>query len=231
MAEEAYGIHCRIFDGVDREAFRKHVVEPDAVTARLRIYRDADGSPIGYGSLSYSVVPFEGTRFAVIRGAGGVLQAHRHKTLFGPYMARQLIRMYLANVGRPTLVFTCPVSPAMFAAIHRTLVDFTPHHGKPASSSEQRLMRALSDHFGLTGDGPCRQMGWRVRGESLRNYAGTTDPAIRYYLEHNPRFAEGFGLMTLCPMNLANVRSGLARVARTRTRALRRRHASTRTTS
>lgn len=218
MSEEAWGVHRQIFDGVDRAAFVRALIEPDAHACRMRIFRDAHGAAIGYAAMYHLTVEVDGQTYGIIRGAGGLLPDHRGRTVLGPYLARLVISMRLAHIGRPVYIFACPINPLMYAAADRALATCWPHPHRPTPPAEQRLMNALGERFGLAGEGPSRHVGWTVRELNAERLRRSTDPAVQYYLKHCPRYADGYGLMTLCPITLENIRSGIGRVIQTRGR-------------
>lgn len=211
-----YAVHSAIFAGVDPATFRRYVLDPPGDACTLYVYR-SEQNVIGYLSIHHVRCRIGGRRALVVRGAAGMLPAFRGRTLLGPALARSILTWRARYPLHRMYAFLTPVSPAMYASAQRAFVEYWPRPDQPTPADVQAEMHALADRFHLPPEEPgrpgVRHVGWCVRepGRCDRD-----DPAVRFYLEQNPHFQEGFGLTLLCPMHLRNIVHGLGRVLRKR---------------
>jgi len=219
-----YCVHRQIFGGVERTAFRRYVTHPDADGNLVCLYRDPEGAPVGYCSLQHRDLDLSGGAVRVLRGAMGFLPAFRGRTLAASFYAPNLLRLTAGAwmKGRRPFMLSSPVSPLMYLSIARTMEEFWPCPGGETPAAISHLMDELRSIYAM-GDGAVPSacpVGWVARHGAAEHarFAESERPEIRFFLQNNPRYADGEGLVLLAPMNLRNIVSGLRRAAMTRRR-------------
>lgn len=220
LFEAVFDVQRRIFDGVDAPTLRRYTIDPPGDAATLTVYRMGE-EVVGYLALHQVRCRVAGQRAVVIRGAAGVLPRLRGTNLIGAAVARMITGCWLRHPRHRIYAFATPVSPAMYAAAYRGLAECWPRPDAPTPPATAAIMQALAERFALAPEVPgrpgVRAVGWRVREPGRCDRA---DPAVRFYLDHNPDFAEGYGLTLLVPLHRRNIAHGLRRVVRKRLRWL-----------
>ena len=207
-----YKVHCEVFDGVTRDAFAKYVVESKAEQSWINVHRNHAGEIVGYFALHIFERELAGQSSAIFRAEAGTLRAYRGgntNTRFGlklflPYLLRYPKRRiyYLGSLVHPS-------SYCLFAKLFDVIWPSTRHPPPPAVLA---FMDELANSFGLervTADNPLtRQVHWITRDSEVeRNYWRHCDkPAARFFIEANPGYGEGDGLVTLVRVDTHNLR-------------------------
>ncbi|MEM6992478.1 MAG: hypothetical protein AAF721_18335 [Myxococcota bacterium] len=214
---ELYGVHRRIFDGVDFESFRSYVVEPKGADTRIQVFRDPAGVAAGYVAIHGFVRTIGGTQTLVVRSEVGVLRPWRGTTPFASFVLRQCLRLTLKHWWRPKVVLGCPVHPSSFFGVTRRAHRSWPRPGRPTPPTIHSTMVELADSFGLRrvpgADALVRQVGWVTRqDEADRLYWGRhRAPEVRFFHAHNPGYTQGEGLTMMVPLGLRLVAVGAIR--------------------
>ncbi|MBU51873.1 MAG: hypothetical protein CL920_24550 [Deltaproteobacteria bacterium] len=221
LAQRLYTqIHQEVFEGVTYECFLEEVVTPGKADDVV-LYEYFEGDKlIGYLGYWHVRCRLRGQSTVLVRSASGILKEYRHKNIIGPasatYLGSLLIRFPLSSI----YVSTAPISPTFYASIDRTLTAYWPNPYKDTPTAIQQVSEDISTFFDYVRDEEnpmVRDTGWKVRGidtVSLR----LDDPVVRYYCEHNPHYADGYGLITVAPINWKNALTGLRRLISKRLR-------------
>ena len=206
-----YKVHCEVFDGVTRDSFAKYVVESQAEQTWINVHRNHAGEIVGYFALHIFERELAGKASAIFRAEAGTMRAYRGgntNTRFGlelglPYLLRYPGRRvyYLGSLVHPS-------SYCLFAKLFDVIWPSTRHPPPPAVLA---FMDELANSFGLervTSDNPLtRQVHWITRDSEVeRHYWRHCDkPAARFFIEANPGYGEGDGLVTLVRVDAHNL--------------------------
>jgi CRP-like cAMP-binding protein len=206
-----YKVHCEVFDGVTRDSFAKYVVESQAERTWINVHRNHAGEIVGYFALHIFERELAGKASAIFRAEAGTMRAYRGgntNTSFGlklclPYLLRYPGRRvyYLGSLVHPS-------SYCLFAKLFDVIWPSTRHPPPPAVLA---FMDELANSFGLervTSDNPLtRQVHWITRDSEVeRRYWRHCDkPAARFFIEANPGYGEGDGLVTLVKVDAHNL--------------------------
>ena len=206
-----YRVHCEVFDGVSRDSFAKYVVESKAEQTWINVHRNDAGEIVGYFALHIFERELAGQLSAIFRAEAGTMRSYRGgntNTRFGlklalPYLLRYPRRRvyYLGSLVHPS-------SYSVFAKLFDVIWPSTRHPPPPAVLA---FMDELANSFGLervTPDNPLtRQVHWITRDTEVeRNYWRSCDkPAARFFIEANPGYGEGDGLVTLVRVDAHNL--------------------------
>lgn len=226
LADALYTTHQRIFAGVDRAAFAAYVVDSPADRTRILVLRDTQGTARGYAALHVFEQRHLGRATSIVRMEIGAEPAWRRCGFAAPFIVREALCLAARNPGRPRYFFATFVHPSAYVSLCRHAPRLWPHPEHPTPPRIAAIMHGLERRFGLrsTGDGTV-DVGWIAHGYG--ETPSQLSPEARFYLERNPGYARGEGLMTLIDFGTSAVIRGSLDYARHHARRQRRRHLDT----
>lgn len=223
LEDELYALQRRIFDGVDRASFVAYVIDSKAERNWIQLYRGPDGALGGYAAMHVYERQIDGREIAIVRCETGTLREHRGANLVTAFYAERVIRERLAHPRRPLYFLGTLVHPSSYGMLARHAGEsLWPRAGAEPPAEIAALMESLGDTFGLLRVAPenalVRKVGWRtIDSAADRAYWERCDrPGVQFFLESNPGYGEGDGLLTLLPITRGVLARGLARYARAR---------------
>ncbi|MCB9539617.1 MAG: cyclic nucleotide-binding domain-containing protein [Myxococcales bacterium] len=183
------------------------------------VQRDARDAIVGYFAAHAFHRPVHGEDAVVLRGEAGFLRSHRGHNSTAGFGLREALKTVLREAGGPVYYLGCLVHPVSYYALAKRMRPVWP---SPAAPVEGRLLDelcALGDAFGLepVGDDPLvRHVGWRtLESPAERDWWARCDkPAVRYYVQRNPGYGAGHGLLTLARVSPATLAGAAVSVAR-----------------
>ncbi|HEX6024211.1 MAG TPA: cyclic nucleotide-binding domain-containing protein [Solirubrobacter sp.] len=224
LTEELYGVHTQIFAGVERDAFARYVVDsPAGHTAILR-HRNEAGEVVGYLAFHAFERRLNGRETLVLRAEAGLLREYRGGNANTSFGLRYALRHLLRHPGWPAYYLGSLVHPSSYALFARYTPALWPRADAQTPPELLAFMHELANDFGLTRVDPAnplvRHVGWRtIESEVERDYWMRSDkPAARFFVEANPGFPDGHGLVTLVPITARTVADILRATARRRAR-------------
>jgi hypothetical protein len=180
----------------------------------LALFYGAHDELVGFSFASIARVQHEGRTFAVF--VAGVLfrlgcRGGPTASLFG---LRQALQFKLRHPRTPLAYFSRSSSPAAYRLVASTMPRVYPNHIEEPSDQIVAVVRAASAQLKYVPTGDCP---WVVRSgatprDTSRLRLLKEDPYTRFYLELNPRYAEGEALMVWIPLDAANIAGGLFRL-------------------
>lgn len=226
LAESLLDVHREIFTGVDRAGFLDNVIAPRADQNLVSVQRDPQGRAVGYCTLQRRDLELPSGRVRILRGVMGFVPEHRGKSLGARFYAWNVVKHTLGAwaQGRRCYMLGTPVGPFMYVALARAMDEFWPHPERATPGPEQRLMTELAEVYRFqaaqSGAAGCCQVGWVLRqsAEERRAMHAKATPELRFFVERNPAYDQGDGLIMLVPFHPRNLLSGLLRALRTRAR-------------
>lgn len=207
-----YQVHCQVFDGVTRDSFAKYVVESKAEQTWINVHRNDAGEIVGYFALHIFERELGGQASAIFRAEAGTLRTYRGgntNTRFGLKLALPYLLRY---PGRRVYYLGSLVHPSSYCLFARLFDVVWPSARHPPPPAVLAFMDELADSFGLervTPDNPLtRQVHWITRDTEVeRHYWRQCEkPAARFFIEANPGYGEGDGLVTLVRVDAHNLR-------------------------
>ncbi|MCB9797335.1 MAG: cyclic nucleotide-binding domain-containing protein [Alphaproteobacteria bacterium] len=211
---ELYAVHSEVFDGVDPYAFRKYVVDSTAERTEIKVFRTPEGELAGYVATHAFDRVLNGEDCVVLRAEAGMRRAFRGSNVVGPFIVQQVLRTALLD-ERPAWYMGSLVHPSSFMALTRHTGEFWPHPERPIPPDILAFMVALAEDFHLEMVDPdrplVREVGWITRdSESEREYwRGNPRRLVRFFVEQNPGYSEGHGLVTLIPLTTRQLAQGV----------------------
>jgi hypothetical protein len=210
LSEALYAVHRMVFDGLDQDAFDHYVVNSPAQRTRILLYRNRQNELVGYFGVHRFEMEVAGEPLVVFRGEVGLLPAYRQKDANLSFWWTEAARFKLLHPRKRVYFFFVPVSPSFYAMVARRTHTAYPGRNRNVPADRLRLMTQLAPQFGLpaldSGDPLVRRVGWITLATAQeRDFWRTTrNPYVRFYVDANPRFGEGNGLLTLIPVTVAN---------------------------
>lgn len=227
-AQRLFAIHTQIFDGVSYEQFKRYVVEPESKVTKIWTIQDLQGMDVGY--ITYQVFePRIPTKWwqrspLVYRTEVGILPAYRKGNLTFKHLFFQNVKGFFKSGCRRSFFVATPVHPVPYKIAAKQVGTIYPYPGKPIPAPVRSLMNSLSETLGLAnGAGEFeKKVGWIVRDSPQRRerILKSKDPITQFYLEQNPGYVNGNGMMMVIPFTLRNGFHSLLNLARRRGRKL-----------
>ena len=223
LAQDLYAVHAEIFDGLDYEGFRDYVVNSPAWRTWIYVRTDHDGQLVGYTAIHAFRRELQGRSCTVIRMEAGTLPPARGKDLTIFYAVSRVFRVWIQKPLRPVYMLSALTHPSSYTYLAHYAPILWPHvrfGGVPPDVLER--MDALADSFGLDKVNPAnplvRRINWVTKEteEERARWLASRRPDTRFYLQHNPGYAQGHGLLTLIPISSLMLVRMLLRVVRSR---------------
>lgn len=218
LIDELYASHSRIFGGVDRAEFARYVVDSPARWTRIFVLRDTDGVARGYTAFHCFDVTHEGEAICVVRMEAGFEPAFRNGTVYGLFAMRCFARARMHAGLRPMYFLCSPIHPSSYVTIARHADQVWTVPGADAATG--RFITGLARTLGMKpveGRSGVYHIGWITRPSPAPRRI--SDEAA-FYLEANPSYAEGHGLLTVVPVTASGIIGGVARLLRRRLRRM-----------
>jgi len=212
FTDELYRAHDRIFAGVDRATFAAYVVDSPAARTRIQVFRSGE-QIVGYAAFHAFESTAGGRPALVLRAEVGLLPEYRRGTRMGWFLARECIHCILRSPGRSVYGLSCATNPATYRTLAKHTDQVWPHWQQPTPDDVQQLMTELAEQFQLRSVDDDRpgvyHVGWQTRQseDEALGWKNCQHPASRLYIDRNPDYAEGQGLLVLVPLT----RLGLVR--------------------
>jgi len=211
FGRELFVLHTRIFTGVDEAQFRSKVFNPEARWCKIRLFRSVSGTPVGYCALHAFDKEIRGKSVAVFRTETGLLKEYRRQGRVTSFLLTEALRHRLRHPLQKSYFFCTLVHPSSYHLIDRFFFRSYPSPSRPCPADLLRTLEEIAQAFhelappGLPPG--VRQVGWVTREspEEARRWQESPDPGTRFFLERNPGYGRGEGLMVLVPLTHVNV--------------------------
>lgn len=166
LADELYAVHCRIFAGVDRQAFIRYVVESKAEHTWILLHKDAEGAVVGYFALHIFERQLRGEAVSIMRAEAGMLSAYRGGNVNAPFAIERLVRYMAAHPRRRLMLLSTLVHPSSYAQLVRYGDEVYPSPKAETPADIAGMMQDLAAEFRLTPVDEANPMickvGWRT---------------------------------------------------------------------
>jgi CRP-like cAMP-binding protein len=211
LIDALYQVHCQVFDGVSRDAFGQYVVESKAEQTWINVHRNQAGEIVGYFALHIFERELGGQASAIFRAEAGTLRTYRGGNTNTRFGLRLALPYLLRHPGRRVFYLGSLVHPSSYCLFARLFDVVWPSARHPPPPDVLAFMDELANSFGLervSADNPLtRQVHWITRDTEVeRHYWRLCDkPAARFFIEANPGYGEGDGLVTLVRVDAHNL--------------------------
>jgi len=195
----------QVFTGVSYAEFRRYVLYSPAWRTWLWVRRTPAGQPIGYLALHAFQKRLVSRQCIVFRMETGKLPAYRGKDLLLLRAIGRMIWVGLRYPAQASYFFATPVYPTPYALVAKYSSTIWPSRAHDTPPDKQQLLLELATDFGLPLLDPARplirRVSWITRDEAqgAPAWSARRNPHVAYFLQLNPDYARGFGLLTLAP--------------------------------
>lgn len=206
-----YSVNCQIFDGVNRIDFENDILCPKSQETTISIYKNSEGSIVGYCAIHYFEKILKEIKCGVIRVESGLRKEYRRRNTNAPFIIRQILKYCLSNPRRPMYFLGELVHPSSYAVLTKYCNNVCPSIRHRVKGEMSEFFRQVSSSFGLIPVNPSKpevvHVGWQTRDtEKDQHYWGScSNQAARFFVEQNPDYRLGHGLLTLAPITAKGV--------------------------
>lgn len=208
LTRDLFAVHAQIFTGLSYEEFRSYVVERDAWRTWVYVKHNSQGQLVGYTSIHAFRLIVDNRLSTVIRMEAGTLPAYRGRDITMVYGCLRLLRVWLHHPWRRFCIFAALTHPSSYTFLAHYAPVIWPHATRrdiPARVMER--MEELAGCFALErieGANPLvRHVNWITleSEEERERWLNSRRRDTRFYLEHNPGYVNGAGMLTYIPFN------------------------------
>lgn len=199
-------LYCQGYD-VPHDRFHSRWQALDQVA----IFRQKKtGEIIGFIGIRYRDIRVDNRLFKTLYwGQGYILPAYRGKKLIQRLQIKLFLQSKLGNPFRTIYFWADALSYKPYLAMANYLCDYYPNPFKATPEIEQALLNCLGETYYAdaydrttgTVHKPSRQVS---ESSSVIVDKDLENPYIRFYLERNPEYIRGHGLLLLCPLSVKN---------------------------
>ncbi len=217
FTDSIYQLHSRIFDGVERPEFISYVVDSPADWTRILIYKNKLNEWIGYCAVHRFNEIVSGRSCVVFRAEAGILREFRGRSQTLWFGFFETIKYRIKHPFCSLYYLGCFVHPSVFYMFSRYFCEYYPRANTPIPKRIKALMLELANTFHIEPiggqDSLVRQVGWITResAEDRDFWQDHTHPIVKFYIETNPGYVNGNGLLTLVPLGFGNIFMSLVR--------------------
>lgn len=194
---------------------------------KLKVFRDDSGSVCAYCAVHRADVKIGDEAVSVFKAEIAVSRDQRGRALSKNFIAIEFLRHLFLHPFRKTYFLSAYVHPASYRMAAGTFWKLYPSWRRPTPPEIEHLMNQLADalEYARNDERPwTRKVGWIPREDDKHRAHWQAHPNadIRYFLERNPNYPRGDGLLSITPITPTNILGSSAiRNCERLTRALR----------
>tara|TARA_B100000965_G_scaffold251111_1_gene211202 strand:+ start:2012 stop:2779 length:768 start_codon:yes stop_codon:yes gene_type:complete len=209
--DEWFDLYDEIFDGFDRPGLEAYYGDPNSSQTRMQVMRTADGKMVGFNAVRLYPVEIDGKERDAFRSTAGMKREYRGGSSTIAFGLQLAVAYKIKHPFRAVYYFGSMLHPSSYYVLSKYAYEMWPRHDREPPPIIDRLIATLAEMRDYEFDDPpspyVRLANERTReAEDEPEFWRTSDnPIIRYYVETNPRYAEGRGLITLVPLTWTNL--------------------------
>jgi len=205
------------FEGMDRDRFDADLAEKDTV---LLLRHDETGVVEGFSTSMCIDTELDGQSIrAVFSGDTIINRDYWGEKTLGVVWLRHVLDIQRRSQGRRVYWFLISMGYKTYRLMRLFFADYWPRHSKPTPSFETRLISHLGTlKFGSHYDVDAGLVSFGGRRERLRcgvadvDDARQKDPDVAFFVERNPRWADGDELVCVAEIHPDNIRPRMWRI-------------------
>lgn len=204
LREQLQHIIGRCFAGVDSHAYlHKYFLHNNCFMRRLRLFY-AGPQLVGYCLLTFSRqhLPASGKQLVLMGASAGFLPAYRHGNHTLRFSLQQAISYKLRHPLQQLYFADTMLSPAMYRVMAKAVGIIYPRANTPTPPDVKALLQHLQPDSQAPGHVMFVGRKSDYSSADLQRFASSNKPEIRFYLQTNPGFADGYALLTVIPVTL-----------------------------
>jgi hypothetical protein len=212
LSESLYKVHKCIFKGLNEKEFNHYVVNSPAKVTKIFIYRDKIKKEIiGYFAVHRFEKCINDKPLVVFRAEAGLIPEYRHKNADINFWFKEAMKFKIFHPNKQIFYLVCPVNPSVYARFGKYIYKVYPKYNCIIPPHIEKLLIQLAEEFGLKKvdqNNPfVRKVGWITQAteEEKVFWQSSNNPHIRFYIDLNPDFDKGNGVLTLMPLTFSNL--------------------------
>lgn len=212
LSESLYRVHKRIFDGYDESEFDRCVVNSPANVTKIFVYRNKpEKEIIGYFAVHRFEKFINDKLLVVFRAEAGLVPECRRKNADLSFWLKEAIKFKILHPSKDAYFLLLPINPSMYAILVKYTYKIYPKYNSVIPSEIEKRMMRLADEFDLEkvdeNNPLIRKVGeiTQATDEEKAFWQSSENPHVRFYINSNPDFDEGNGLLTLVPLTFLNL--------------------------
>ena len=214
LCTKAHAIYATYKSGVDRVTFERTYFSDDAT--RVALYYGDDGVLAGFTSSTLQRVEHEGRRHAVYSALLFIDTQYKGAAAASLSCMLEALRFKLREPSTPLACMGLITSPASYRRFAVTMPTMYPTRRAPVPAAIGALMRRTAELRGLAFVDEDR---WLVRGSGAPKHPDrlrgsktlARDPDAHFYLDQNPGFGDGTGMLIWIPLDIVNLSGAFLR--------------------
>ena len=209
LIDELFDLITDVFVGVTERKVAAEVVESSADCARILVHRGERNELLGFFALYFHERRLRGRPVVVVRAKAALRREARGQDAIARWGFGTLLAQKLARPTRPFFGLAAMLHPSGHMQIARYFPRGWPTHENPPPPEVLHLMVELADDLGMEAIDPerplLRRVGFAVRESDAerRYWTRVENRHAKFYLETNPTYAQGHGLLMLVPFDAA----------------------------
>lgn len=225
LANRMYPLHQRIFDGVNKDTFSKYVINSKAERSAIAIHHNSAGEDVGYCAMHFFEQESDTQMTCVIRMESGLLPEYRGNNSNIGFIMQQLLRYKIKNPMHKIYYLGTLVHPSSYLLLAKYADKVWPGEHQPTKKINSIISSAISA-FELEPVDPSKpnvvHVGWKTRDskEDQYKWRESKNPSARRYLDLNPGYMNGHGLVTLAPLTTGSLCRAWLRMFRYKTKKI-----------
>jgi hypothetical protein len=212
LSETLYNVHKHIFKGLNEEEFDHYVVNSPANFTKIYMYYNKSKKEIaGYFAVHYFEKFINNKQLVIFRAEAGILPEYRHKNADISFWLKESIKFKILHPNKEAYFLVSPINPGVYANLATHIYKIYPRYNSIIPSEVDKLMMLLADEFSLKmvekKNPLIRKVGWitLATDEEDAFWQRSKNPHLQFYINSNPDFNEGNGLLTLVPLTFLNL--------------------------
>jgi len=208
LTRDLFAVHAQIFTGLSYEEFRDYVVERDAWRTWVYVKHTSTGQVVGYTSIHAFRLIVENRLSTVVRIEAGTLPAYRGRDITMVYACLRLLRVWLQHPWRRFCIFAALTHPSSYTFLSHYAPVIWPHATRRTIPPHiMARMEELAGCFELervdAANPLVRHVNWITleSEEERQRWLNSRRRDTRFYLDHNPSYVNGTGMLTYIPFN------------------------------
>lgn len=212
--------------GTPAEDLERYWFDHESRETNIYVQRDPAGKVCATLTTKYFDVRYRGRTITVAKLGVGALPQARGKRFTARCVAIEAIHAALTYSRSEVYAFSTSIHPVTYRFLAHSMPRFYPHPERPQDPALADLALFLADYYGLEkADSPHPFVFKERRAtvetpEERRYWHGSSDSAVRFFLDTCPRYHRGECLIMLAPISRWFFLSALGKYGTDRLRRL-----------
>lgn len=205
FSDKLYLLTCEIFDGGSKEDFEEMVSKCNSDNSKYLIFKNKKNEWVGYIGIHRFIKQIDNKNVVVFRLQIGLKPEYRRKNASFSFAIKEILKYKIFHPTSEVFCFVSIINPSMYSIAFKNVFTIYPSLNKKTPVHIKNIVEQCSSHFGFIqkkGDSFwSRTIGWYPIYSDYENdfWKKSKNKRIKFYMELNPSFRMGKGLLTLVP--------------------------------